>query len=143
MFQALSRTFLHRGERDVFFEEHFPRVDEFERAVDTLLALQADGASVVTSANDLGWMKLYARNPDFIGEQVCGSAERNMMVDQRGDVQLCFSMRGLTEGRALGNVRSASLRELWEGETAARAREIMESCRQNCGMLNCHRRGEA
>ncbi len=141
MFQALSRTFLNRSRRDTFFDQHFPKdVASFDGAIDTLLELQRTGAPIVTSANDLGWMKLYVRNPDFITEQVCGSAERNMMVDQLGDVQLCFSMRGLMGGSALGNVRQWTLRQLWEGQMAAEARGIMGQCRQNCGMLNCHRK---
>ena len=141
MFQALSRTFLNRAKSDVFFDRHFPGdVGPFDDAIDTLQALKREGAPIVTSANDLGWMKLYVRNPDFIGEQVCGSGERNMMVDQMGDVQLCFSMRGLMDGQALGNVRNFSLRELWDGSMATTARGIMSGCRQNCGMLNCHRK---
>jgi MoaA/NifB/PqqE/SkfB family radical SAM enzyme len=85
-------------------------------------------------------MKLYVENPDFIGEQVCGSHERNIMIDQYGDVQLCFSMRGLMNGNALGNVRQTTLSELWTSNLAAEARGIMSNCRQNCGMLNCHRK---
>ncbi len=141
MFQALSRTFLNRAKSDIFFDKHFPgNVGKFDEAIDELLALQRKGAPIVTSANDLGWMKLYVRNPDFIGEQVCGSGARNMMVDQMGDVQLCFSMRGLMGGQPLGNVRDSSLRELWDGSMAETARGIMSSCRKNCGMLNCHRK---
>lgn len=141
MFQALSRTFWHQGSHDVFFDGHFPKdISAFDQAIDGLLERQRAGAPIVTTPNDLGWMKLYIRDPDFIGEQVCGSGERNMMVDQRGDVQLCFSMRGLMQGRALGNVRQISLRSLWEGIFANEARKVMGDCRQNCGMLNCHRR---
>lgn len=141
MFQPLARTFLLAAPRDVFFERHFPRdVDAFCRVIDDVLDLRSTGARILTTAADLAWMKLYVRDPDFIGEQVCGSHERNMMVDMRGDVQLCFSMRGLLGGQALGNVRASSLRTLWEGEMAARARGIMSTCRQNCGMLNCHRK---
>lgn len=144
MFQPLARTFLLAAPKDHFFERHFPRsVDTFDRVIDELIALRERGAHILTTAGDLAWMKLYVRDPDFIGEQVCGSHERNMMVDMRGDVQLCFSMRGLVGGRALGNVRTSSLRELWEGEMAARARGIMSTCRQNCGMLNCHRKLDA
>jgi MoaA/NifB/PqqE/SkfB family radical SAM enzyme len=144
MFQMLSRTFLLASKRDSFFEQHFPReAARVDAAIDGLLELKARGAPILTSENDLRWMKLYARNPDFIGEQVCGSAERNMMVDQHGDVQLCFSMRGLMGGRALGNVRSWGLRELWESTLAAEARQVMAGCRQNCGMLNCHRKEAA
>jgi len=144
MFQPLARTFLLAAPTDHFFERHFPRdVELFDRVIDELVALRQRGVPILTTENDLQWMKLYARNPDFIGEQVCGSHERNMMVDMRGDVQLCFSMRGLVGGQALGNVRTSSLRTLWEGQMAAHARGIMSTCRQNCGMLNCHRRLDA
>ncbi len=144
MFQPLARTFLLSTPRDGFFERHFPRdVAAFDGVIDELIDRRSRDARILTAAGDLAWMKLYVRNPDFIGEQVCGSHLRNMMVDMRGDVQLCFSMRGLLGGHALGNVRAASLRTLWEGEMAARARGIMSTCRQNCGMLNCHRRIDA
>jgi MoaA/NifB/PqqE/SkfB family radical SAM enzyme len=144
MFQPLARTFLLSAPKDGFFERHFPHdVKAFDHVIDELIELRERGARILTSAGDLAWMKLYVRDPDFIGEQVCGSHERNMMVDMHGDVQLCFSMRGLLGGRALGNVRTSSLRELWEGEMAARARGIMSTCRQNCGMLNCHRKLDA
>lgn len=143
MFQALSRTFLMRGKSDVFFNNHFPKnIDIFDNAIDELIELKQRGAPIVTTDNDFEWMKLYVRNPDFTSEQVCGSGGRNMMVDQHGDVQLCFSMRGLLEGRALGNVRTSRLREIWESQFANDVREIMSSCRKNCGMLNCHRKIE-
>ncbi len=144
MFQPLARTFLLAAPTDHFFDKHFPRnIEMVDQVIDTLVEMRRNGSRIITTENDLQWMKLYVRNPDFIGEQVCGSHERNMMVDMRGDVQLCFSMRGLMGGAPLGNVRQTSLRALWEGEMAARARGIMSSCRQNCGMLNCHRRLEA
>ncbi|WP_257450044.1 radical SAM protein [Archangium lipolyticum] len=143
-FQMLSRTFMRASRRDTFFERHFPReVSRVDAAIDRLLGLKESGAPVATSENDLRWMKLYARDPDFIGEQVCGSAERNMMVDQHGNAQLCFFMRELLDGRVIGNVRQSGLRELWESDLAAQARDVMAGCRKNCGMLNCHRKQEA
>jgi radical SAM protein with 4Fe4S-binding SPASM domain len=143
-FQMLSRTFMRASRRDTFFERHFPTdVARVDAAIDRLLEMKDSGAPVATAENDLRWMKLYARDPDFIGEQVCGSAERNMMVDQHGNVQLCFFMRDLLDGREIGNVRQSGLRELWESDLAARARGVMAGCRRNCGMLNCHRKQEA
>ncbi|WP_239014178.1 radical SAM protein [Archangium violaceum] len=143
-FQMLSRTFMRASRRDTFFERHFPRdVTRVDAAIDRLLELKNAGAPVATTENDLRWMKLYARDPDFIGEQVCGSAERNMMVDQHGNVQLCFFMRALLDGRVIGNVRQSGLRELWESDLAIQARDVMAGCRRNCGMLNCHRKQEA
>lgn len=143
-FQMLSRTFMLASRRDAFFEKHFPRdAARVDGAIERLLELKAAGAPVATAESDLRWMKLYARDPDFIGEQVCGSAERNMMVDQHGNVQLCFFMRDVLNGRVLGNVRQSSLRQLWESDLATEARGVMTRCRRNCGMLNCHRKQEA
>jgi MoaA/NifB/PqqE/SkfB family radical SAM enzyme len=143
-FQMLSRTFMRASRGDPFFDRHFPRdVARVDTAIERLLELKSGGAPIGTTENDLRWMKLYARDPDFIGEQVCGSAERNMMVDQHGNVQLCFFMRELLGGRVIGNVRQSSLRELWESEFADQARGVMAGCRRNCGMLNCHRKQEA
>ncbi len=66
-----------------------------------------------------------------------------MMVDQHGNVQLCFFMRDILNGRALGNVRQSSLRQLCESGLATEARGVMARCRRNCGMLNCHRKQAA
>jgi radical SAM protein with 4Fe4S-binding SPASM domain len=142
-FQMLSHTFMKAYRRDIFFERFFPRdIARVDSAIDRLLELKASGVPVATSENDLRWMKLYVRDPDFIGEQVCGSAERNMMVDQHGNVLLCFFMREILDGRVLGNIRQSSLLELWESDLATRARDVMAQCRRNCGMLNCHRKQE-
>lgn len=141
MFQMLSRTFWNQAKGDPFFDKSFFHDRETAVAmVDQIIAEYGDDEFLLTKKNDLEWMKLYIRNPDFIGEQVCGSHERNIMVDQYGDVQLCFSMRGLMDGNPLGNVRTETLEELWSSPMATSAREIMSGCRKNCGMLNCHRK---
>lgn len=141
MFQPLSRTFWNQSKGDPFFDKHFfKNKSEAIAVIDDVIRLNGLDGFVLTSANDLEWMKMYVQQPDFIGEQVCGSHERNMMVDQAGDVQLCFSMRGLMNGNPLGNTRKFSLRELWNSVMADEARGIMAACRKNCGMLNCHRK---
>ena len=141
LFQPLSRTFALRSRRDAFFDRHRPRdFAVLDDAVDRLIDLKRAGAPIETSEGDLHWMKLYARDPDFIGEQVCGSGERNVMIDHAGRVQLCFRMHDLMGGRFLGNVREQPLRVLLESDFAAEARGVMAACRKNCGMLNCHRK---
>lgn len=140
MFQMLSRTFWNRKKTDVFFDKHFFKDKEkSKKYINTIMNLPNNDGFVLTETNDFEWMKLYVDNPDFIGEQVCASHKKNIMIDQMGDVQLCFSMRGLMNGQALGNVKNISLKEVWSSNKAEKAREIMSSCRKNCGMLNCHR----
>lgn len=139
--QILSPTFHLRGGRDVFYERHF--FNDKPRAVELLQCLRnrlLEYPVLRVTDTDLRWMQAYIDGPMLLDEGVCNSHERNIMVDHRGDVQLCFDMRQIFDGRPIGNVRSASLDKLWSGKRAAAARGVMEECRRTCGMLNCHRR---
>lgn len=143
-FQMLGRTFSNKGKKDHFFENHFIKdIQHGQSVVDEIMSKYAEDPFVVTNKNDFEWMKLYMANPDFIGEQVCGSHERNIIVDQYGVVKLCFNMLDITDNRALGNARQTPLKELWASEFSNTARDIMSSCRMNCGMLSCHRKRSA
>ncbi len=148
-FQVLAPTFGNRSSKDLFFQEHFPRDPEmWNTAVATILRLRGEGAPILTTAEDLNEArdmsirKSEGRLPEFTDTQVCDSGNRNLMIDQNGDVMLCFFMRSLTGGRPLGNVRNATLRGIWESEFATEIRVIMNECRKTCGLLNCHRRKE-
>jgi MoaA/NifB/PqqE/SkfB family radical SAM enzyme len=142
-FQMLSPTFYRKGATDHFYANHFfldrrSSIDDVQK----LLSRIDEFPIVKTTAQDLAWMQMYIADPDFLGEAVCGSHERNMMINSSGDVQLCFNMKKLLGGRSIGNVRQASLSALWGSSNAVDAREIMSDCRRSCGMLNCHRRRE-
>lgn len=140
-FQIISRTFFNQKETDYVFDELLPKDKaEFKLSMDKIISEFKDDQFVCTSKNDFEWMKIYIENPDFLGEPVCISHEKNMMVDIYGEVQLCFGMRQLLNGKCLGTVRDKSLKELWTSSLASDARLIMAQCRKNCGMLNCHRR---
>lgn len=150
VFQVLAPTFGNRSSQDLFFAEHFPRDPEmWDTAMGTILRLQSEGAPILTAARDLNEARDIAirksegRFPEFTDIQVCDSGNRNLMIDRSGDVMLCFFMRSLTGGRPLGNVRTSTLREIWESEFATETRGIMNTCRKTCGMLNCHRRKES
>ena len=141
MFQMLSPTFNFQGEDDVFFEKHFFKdTTKAKEYIDLIIESFRNDGFVIINENDLQWMKLYIDNPYFIGEQVCNSHERNMIIDSYGDVQLCFNMKSLTNGKPLGNAREDSLYNLWTSQSAEDARKIMSICRKNCGMLHCHRK---
>lgn len=143
VFQMLSRTFFSKGGRDNFFEKHFFKDKKsaltwIQKAIDVLEKHKI----VRTTKQDFEWMKLYISNPDFIGEQVCGSHEKNVMVDSYGEIQLCFNMTSINSGKSLGNIRyfDYNISTVWNSDCANNARLIMKSCRLNCGMLNCHRK---
>jgi MoaA/NifB/PqqE/SkfB family radical SAM enzyme len=144
--QLLARTFANRRrDRDVFFERHFwHEAAEKQRAKVQLRELfgRPDGDPIVVkSAADLPWMLAYVDDPDFeTRSPVCGSQEKNLLVDATGEVSLCFNAAAILETPAIGNVRASSLREIWSSRPAAAARRVMDGCRLNCGALNCHRK---
>jgi MoaA/NifB/PqqE/SkfB family radical SAM enzyme len=139
--QILSPTFHRRGGRDVFYERHFFKDKGRAVAVlDELRHRREEFPVLRITDTDLRWMQMYIERPEFLDEPVCNSHERNIMVDYLGDVQLCFDMRQIFDGKPIGNIRLQPLHVLWGGQRAAAAREIMEHCRRSCGMLNCHRR---
>lgn len=143
-FQMLDRTFWLRSREDSFFEKHwFHDATSAKRSIDGLIAKYASDPFLLLDERDLEWMKLYIDNPHLLPEPVCGSHERNLMVDMYGDVQLCAYMKELLGGSSLGNARRSSLADLWRSKCAQEARPIMDSCRRPCGMLNCHRKQSA
>ncbi len=140
-FQVLSPTFMLVGKRDVFFHRHFPcDLLFFDASLDRIRALKCEGVPILTSDIDLRWMRMYVRDPGFLVEPVCASGERNIIVEQNGDVLLCHSMRTINGGLAIGNIRRNRLDDLLGSDSSDRLRGVMRRCRLNCGMLNCHRK---
>jgi MoaA/NifB/PqqE/SkfB family radical SAM enzyme len=142
-FQIISRTFYRKGDGDYFFKHHFfkDKAEATSKIQDIINALP-DHKIVRTTKQDFEWMKLYIENPDFIGEQVCGSHEKNIMIDCYGEIQLCFNMTKINQNKSLGNIRDFDydISRVWDSDEADKVRLIMMNCRLNCGMLNCHRR---
>jgi len=142
LFQMLSRTFYNNGKTDQFFDNHFFKDKQNAlQQVQTIIDTLNEHPIIRTTKQDFEWMKEYVKNPDFIGEQVCGSHEKNMMIDSYGEIQLCFNMKTINKGKSLGNIRDyESIGDVWSSCEASKIRKIMENCRLNCGMLNCHRK---
>lgn len=146
--QLLSHTFdnAHPAGRDVFFEKHFWHTPEAKRHARQRLTEFVErhaggGGFVVKNPGDLDWISSYIDDPGFrTAQPICASHEKNLVVDGNGDVALCFNSREILAEPFVGNVRRASLLDIWTGGEAARARRVMDRCQLGCGALNCHRR---
>jgi MoaA/NifB/PqqE/SkfB family radical SAM enzyme/glycosyltransferase involved in cell wall biosynthesis len=146
-FQVLSRTFSNQNpKRDTFFEQHFWHTPEQKsQAKKTIAEIVArfgdNGGFLSKSSADLDWLNSYITDPDFkTDEPICGSHEKNMVVDTLGRVSLCFNTPDNLPEPHVGNVREGQLVHLWGGKKAQHARLVMEDCTLGCGALNCHRR---
>ncbi len=141
IFQLLSMTFHNQTTSDPFYNKHY-----FQNRSIAMQSLQALSEMIAchpiirTSRNDFLWMIQQLDHPTETLEGVCASHERNIMVDSRGHVRLCFNMDSIWPHEGLGNLRQTSLRSLIFSDIASGARSAMAACRRPCGMLNCHRR---
>lgn len=145
--QVLARTFANaHATRDAFFEKHFWHGAEEKAEAKRLFTkflteLDPAGEFLVKRPADLDWILRYVDDPDFATEEpICASHHTNLIVDARGDGALCFNTQRILDDPFVGNARSVSLAELWQGAKAASDRAVMDVCTLNCGALNCHRK---
>lgn len=143
LFQMLSRTFYKKNKEDIFFNNH-----QFKNKIKAIKSMQGiidviqAHPIIRTSRQDFEWMKLYINNSNFIGEQICESYKNNLIIDSYGEIKLCFDMKKINDGKpSIGNIRDyKNIEEIWTSREADSIRKIMENCRLNCGLLNCHRK---
>ncbi len=142
-FQMLGETFWNQNPRgDSFYRDHFfKEVSQAQEALSGLAEMIETHAIIRTTRADIRWMQMYLKNPNGLEEQVCGSHEKNLIVDSLGRVKLCFNMARIFKTPWIGHVRDDSVIQIWNSDARYRAAEIMSRCRLSCGMLNCHRKG--
>jgi hypothetical protein len=140
-FQLLKETLRNQGSRDPFFDKHFFKDSkQAELIIDEIANRYRNDSFMGTNAFDLALMKKEIRNPQILELGICNSAEKNIFIDAYGWSQLCMHMNEIMPKDAIGNYRNLTLSELWKSKNADDARQIMQTCTKNCGMLNCHRK---
>lgn len=140
-FQLLKETLRNQGNRDPFFDKHFFKdTKQAELFIYEIANTYRNDSFMGTNAFDLALMKKEIHNPQKIELGICNSAEKNIFIDAYGWSQLCLHMNEIMPKDAIGNYRNLTLSELWKSKNADDARQIMQTCTKNCGMLNCHRK---
>ncbi len=112
---------------------------DVDAGVDALIRLRLHGRRLLQTVEQFEDMRHYFRHPGLLQPGQCDSMNKNLMVDMRGDVRLCFNMQriGLSP---IGSVRTRTLRDLWEDAEVAPVRERMRACLEGCGSMICHAR---
>lgn len=140
-FLPLTETLANHGQNDPFFaKESLEPTAEFRAAIDFLVERKKRPNSlVVNGVPDLLLIRDYVHGTKS-ANQVCNSGDRNVVVDMWGNVRLCHHMeQKVSGGAALGNVRSAGLREICSSPWALEVKAVMRTCRSECEMNSCNR----
>jgi MoaA/NifB/PqqE/SkfB family radical SAM enzyme len=102
-------------------------------ALDRLVEARLAGRGVCNAVEQLSAMKGYFEHPTRWNGLRCQAGTRDLALDPRGGVRLCF-MR-----EPVGSVLEAgSLRRAWSGASARRRRREISRCTWSCNLLNCN-----
>jgi MoaA/NifB/PqqE/SkfB family radical SAM enzyme len=86
------------------------------------------------------WFRAYVNRGfiNFVREDKrllpCGAGTDIVFIDPYGDVYPCNALR-----ETMGNIRNSSLDEIWSGDKAARVRQTVADCKENCWMVGTSR----
>ncbi len=120
-----------KEDRDRLYLTSESELLELDDAVESLIALKTAGESIETSPEKLRAMTRHFRGggPVFHGYGECRVGLRTLDIAPDGSARHCFKF-------ALGNLRSRSLRELWEDPKRRQIIEKTLSC-ENAGGNMC------
>lgn len=105
---------------------------EFEAVIERLVALQRDGAPILTPEHVLRLMPDHFRDKQAPRSALpCRVGMRNFFIRTNGDVEVC--VYGFP---VIGNINQQSAREIWFGQKAREIRKGTVNCEKLC-LITC------
>jgi MoaA/NifB/PqqE/SkfB family radical SAM enzyme len=115
---------------ELWIEE--PALPELERVVDELIAMKRAGAPILTPEQILRLMPDHFREKKAPHEVMpCRVGLRNFFIRTNGDVESCHMGYPV-----IGNIKTQSAREIWQGAPAAAVRRDTVACDRLC-LVTC------
>lgn len=138
-------TFLKKlGVDGVFFQtlymfspsEYYPRDNQqYRQQIDKLIEQAARDPFITMELTDLFFLKeMNQASVYYTDRPYCNSFEKNIFIDLYGNVSLC----GLS--CPVGNIRTNSLKDIWQSDLAAKQRTVLANCALICGACQPHRK---
>lgn len=101
-------------------------------AIERLREMKADGWPVLNTDGQLQAMAKHFEEPDAVfPDEMCGTYT-HWNVTSDGSVRTC------SYKEPIGNIRSASPRDIWESASARERFDDVLACKRQCLLLNCH-----
>lgn len=140
MFQPIQPSFGTRSDRKDFVHNSlFPNPSQVEIGIDMLKSLKCRSSFIKETQEQLSAFKQYFYSPQFLERSVCGSCEKNLIIDFEGNVTLCFNAweAGF---KTLGNLERDLPETIFARRNDPELLDIMKKCRRSCGLMLCHRK---
>lgn len=103
------------------------------RAIEELRTLKAGGCPIENSEMELRLFQRYYRNPEACFPEADCASRRSLRVNPDGQCYLCDFGKP-----SVGDVRSAALRAIWDGEAARVRRAEIMRCKKSCLLNRCN-----
>jgi AdoMet-dependent heme synthase len=106
---------------------------QLDSVIDQLIARKNQGYKISNSVRQLEIFKSYFKQPDKVhGDMVCNQGDYVIYIRPTGEVLLCGSMP------PIGNIRTESIKKLWNSQEAALRRKQIYACTESClNVINC------
>lgn len=133
-FQALDNNF-HAQYYPLWFEnnEFWPKdIVKINKAMDTLISLKFKGYAINNSFEQLNAMKEYFNNSPGMSFNSCSTGEKNLIVNELGQVLLCWNMP------PVANLLDDLPVNIWNNELSKKRRGEIKRCKRTCRILNCN-----
>jgi sulfatase maturation enzyme AslB (radical SAM superfamily) len=102
---------------------------KLDGVIKELVAQKRQGYQIYNSLEQLNWIRTYYRRPKELLHMKCRIGVSSLNVDPYGDVRLCFDMK------PIGNMRTATPRQLYNNRIAIEQRRLIKKCNRSCHWL--------
>jgi MoaA/NifB/PqqE/SkfB family radical SAM enzyme len=115
---------------ELWIEE--PEWPEFQRVVDQVIGMARAGEPIMTPPEVLALFPAHFRGESAPREALpCRVGMRNFFIRTNGNVELCQMGFGV-----VGNIKTQSARDIWQGQTARDVRKKTTECEKLC-LITC------
>ncbi|MBN1233598.1 MAG: radical SAM protein [Candidatus Coatesbacteria bacterium] len=112
-----------------YSENQVKDLNKIDILCDELIAMKKEGAPILNEPGALEIIKEYFHNPTIRIAQKCQAGVQNFMIVPNGDVHTCVNTVAF---EPIGNLKTASPKEIWTSEKAKKTREDIRKCERTC-----------
>ncbi len=103
-----------------------------KKQVKTMIQKIIDQPKIMNSKTDLENIIAYYQNPKTMSQKPCAAGINNFIIDQHGDVRLCFRFP------PIGNIFQKNPKDIWLSKKAQTQRFKLRNCQRYCKIIRCN-----
>lgn len=135
-FQCLLPTLTSKDDlNDLQKSSLWPKFNKLKSEIKKITKLiKNQKTNLLLKENDLNQIIDYYQKPVSVNKHiVCAAGINNFIVDQKGDVKLCYGFP------IIGNIFKSSPKNIWLSKKAQSQRKAIRKCQNSCKLIKCNK----